>query len=91
MATNRWQGQTSIFLFGLGIGAGLGVLFATKSGEETCDDIAGAFKGGVDGLVTQGNKLRRRAQKAFEDAKENVREAAEAGGQAYHEAKTVTS
>jgi gas vesicle protein len=91
MAGNGWQRTTSAFLIGLGVGAGLGVLFAPKSGEETRDEIVGAVKEGVDGVIAQGNKVGRRAQKTLEDAKEHVKEAAEAGGQAYREAKTTSS
>jgi gas vesicle protein len=91
MAGNGWQRTTSAFLIGLGVGASLGVLFAPKSGEETRDEIVGAVKEGVDGVIAQGNKLGRRAQKTLEDAKEHVKEAAEAGGHAYREAKTTSS
>jgi gas vesicle protein len=91
MTRNGWQKTTSIFLIGLGVGAGLGVLFALKSGKETRDEIVGAVKDGADGVLAQGNKLGRFAQKTFEDAKEQVKEAAEAVGQAYREAKTTSS
>jgi gas vesicle protein len=91
MAGNGWQKYTSAFLIGLGVGAGLGVLLAPKSGKDTRDAIAGAVKDGVDGVVAQGNKLGRRAQETLEDAKEHVRDAAEAGGKAYREAKTASS
>ena len=91
MSGNQWQRTTSLFLIGLGVGAGLGVLFAPKSGEEIRGEIAGAVKDGVDGVVSRGNKLGRRAQESFEDAKEHVKGVVEAGGQAYREAKTTSS
>ena len=91
MSTNDWQRSASIFLFGLGVGAGLGVLFAPKPGEETRDDIAGAVRHGADGVIAQGTKVGRRAQRAYDDAKEHVKGAVEIGGQAYREAKGATS
>ena len=91
MNGNGWQKTTSVFLVGVGVGASLGILLAPKSGEETRDDIAAAVKDGVDGVVTQGNNLGRRAQKTIEDAKEHVKAAAEAGGQAFREAKATAS
>ena len=91
MDTNGWQKTASVFLFGLGVGAGLGVLLAPKSGQETRDKIADGVKTGVDELVAQGNKIGRRAQKTMEDAKDQVRAIAEADSQAYKEAKTSSS
>jgi gas vesicle protein len=91
MAANRWQTTTSVFFVGLGVGAALGILFAPKSGKETRDQIFGTVKEGVDAALAQGSKLGRRAQTTFEDAKEHVRDAAEAGERAYREAKTATS
>jgi gas vesicle protein len=91
MAGNGWQQTTAAFLIGVGVGAGLGVLFAPKSGEEIRDVIAGSVKDGVDAALAQANTLGRRAQKTLEDAKEQVKEAAAAGSQAYSRAKTASS
>ncbi len=91
MAGNGWQKTTSVFLIGLGMGAGLGVLLAPKSGEETRNDIVGGVKDGVDGLVAQGNKIGRRAQKTIDSAKEQISAVTEAGSQAYKEAKLSSS
>jgi gas vesicle protein len=91
MAANKWQRITSIFLIGVGVGATVGLLFAPQSGEETRDRITGAVLDGVDGVVAQGNKLGRRAQKAVENAKGHLREAAESAEQAFHEAKNSVS
>ena len=83
--------KLSYFCLGLGIGVAVGVLFAPKSGEETCDDIVGAVNDGVDGVIAQGKKIRRRAQETVKQAREHVREATEAGEQAYKEARTTSS
>jgi len=87
MTGNGWQKTASAFIFGLGVGAGLGVLFAPKSGDETRSDIAGSVKDGVDGVVAQGNKIGRRAQKSIENAKDQFNAVVDAGGAAYKEAK----
>lgn len=63
----------------LGLGAGLGVLFAPKSGEETRDEVVGAVKHGVDRVVAQADELGRRAQKDFEVANGHAKGAAEGG------------
>ncbi len=78
MAKNNWQKITSIFLIGVGVGATVGVLFAPSSGEETRDQISGAVNDGVEEIVSQGNRLGRRAQKTVESAKAHIRDAAEA-------------
>lgn len=91
MAGNSWQQTASVFLIGLGVGAGLGVLLAPKSGEETRDDIVGAVNDGVDGVIAQGKKIGRRAQETVKQAREHVREVTEAGEQAYKEARTTSS
>jgi gas vesicle protein len=91
MARNSWQQTTSVFLIGLGVGAGLALLFAPKSGEETRDEIEGAVNDGVDSVIAQGKKMGRRAQNTFEQAKARVKEVAEAGEQAYRETRATSS
>jgi len=91
MARFSWQQTGSAFLIGLGVGAGLALLFAPKSGQETRDQIAGAVNDGVDSVIAQGKKLGRRAQEAFEQTKTHVSDAAEAGQRAYREAKSASS
>jgi len=91
MSANNWQRITSIFLVGVGVGATVGLLLAPTSGEETRDQISGAVNDGVHEIVAQGNKLGRRAQKSVENARAHIREAAEAGEQAFREAKTAGS
>jgi gas vesicle protein len=91
LAANKWQRITPAFLIGVGLGAALGVLFAPRSGEETRDQISGSIKDGVDSIAAQGNKLSRRAQKTIENAKEHVRDVAEAGEHSFREAKAAVS
>ena len=64
MVASNWKTMTPVFLIGVGVGAAIGVLFAAKSGEETIeqisgavDDVSGAVRDGVDGIVTQGRKM----------------------------------
>jgi len=86
MADNNWQGTTAAFLIGLGFGAGIGILLAPKSGEETRNDIAGAVKDGTNQVIAQGKNLGRRSQETIENAKDRLQDAADAGTQAYREA-----
>jgi gas vesicle protein len=83
MASNSWKQGTAALLIGLGVGAGIALLFAPKSGKETRDDITGAVNDGVAGVVAQGKKMGRRAQDTLEQAQARVKEAAEAGERAY--------
>jgi gas vesicle protein len=89
MAAKSWQGTASGLLIGIGVGVGLGILLAPKSGKDTRDQIAGSVKDGLDGAIAKGQDLTRRAQKTLEDASERVTDAAEAGQQAYREAKST--
>jgi gas vesicle protein len=91
MSRNGWQRSTSAFFIGLGVGAGLALLLAPMSGEEIRDEIVGAVRDGVNDVLAQGSNLGRRVQRTFEDAQERVRNATEAGGHAYREAKTASS
>ena len=95
MDANRWNASTPIaFLIGMGIGAGLGLLFAPKSGQKTRRDIAKTVKKGMAGIADiadQGAELGadigHRAKETFENAKEQVQQAADAGGEAYKRVK----
>jgi gas vesicle protein len=91
LAANRWQRITPAFLIGVGLGAALGVLFAPRSGEETRDQISASIKDGVDSFAAQGNELSRRAKKTIENAKEHVRDVAEAGEHSFRKAKAAVS
>jgi gas vesicle protein len=91
MARNSWQQTASALLIGLGVGVGLALLFAPKSGEEMRDDVAGAVNDGLDSVIAQGKKLGRRAQDTFEQAQPRVKEVAEAGERAYRETRSTSS
>ena len=91
MAGKNWQGTASGVLIGIGVGVGIGILLAPKSGKDTRDQIAGSVKDGLDGAVAQGKNLARRAQRTLDDARERVKDAAEAGEQASRDAKTTAS
>jgi gas vesicle protein len=91
MSRNNWQGTASGVLIGLGVGVGLGILLAPKSGKQTRDQIVGTVKDGIDSAVAQGRDLTRRAQKAIDAASESVSDAADAGEQAYRQAKSIVS
>lgn len=86
---SKWTQPISAFAIGLGVGAALGVLFAPNSGEETRDFLLDNVNDGIDAAVSRGQKLARRAEKAVDNAKNIVRDATTAGGQAYDEAKRV--
>jgi len=86
---SKWTQPISSFAIGLGVGAALGVLFAPNSGEETRDFLLENVNDGIDAAVSRGQKLSRRAEKAVDNAKNIVRDATTAGGQAYDEAKRV--
>jgi hypothetical protein len=66
-----------VFLVGLGGGAGLGLRFAPKSGEQVRGNIADAVNRGVDGMMARGEKLGRRTQNTLEQARAHLREVAE--------------
>jgi gas vesicle protein len=91
MSGRKWQGTASGVLIGLGVGVGLGILLAPKSGKDTRDQIAGSVKDGVDGAIARGQQITRRAQRTIDGARELVKDAAEAGEQAYRDAKTTAS
>ena len=91
MAGRKWQGTASGVLIGLGVGVGLGILLAPKSGKDTRDQIASSVKDSLDGAIAKGQNLTRRAQQTLDDARERVKDAAEAGEQAYRDAKSIGS
>jgi len=91
MASNSRQQASAALLIGLGVGAGIALLFAPKSGKETREDIAGAVNDNVDSVVAQGKKMGRRAQAAFDQAQARVKDVAEAGDRAYRESRTASS
>jgi gas vesicle protein len=87
----KWTESISAFVFGLGVGAAFGVLFAPRSGEDTREYILESAKDGVDGAVAAGQKLIQRAQQGVDEAKGRMRQAKEVGEQAFREAKNSSS
>ena len=84
--------KLSYFLFGLGMGVAIGVLFAPKSGEETRDLLKSKATEGRDFLLRKGEEVRGsttefidRGREAFQQQKENLSAALEAGKQAYRQ------
>src|SRR5258708_39980417 len=73
------------FLFGLGIGVVLGILFAPQSGGETGDYIAEEAKDGLDQAAARGREWGERAQDFVTQGREQINQAAESGKQAYQE------
>jgi len=81
------------FLFGLGIGAAAGILFAPQSGDETREDLRHRAEEGREYLKRRGGELRVRAEQAMDRGREAVQgqreqlsSALEAGRRAYREA-----
>lgn len=91
MSARNWQGTTSGLLIGIGVGVAVGMLLAPKSGKDTRDQIVGTVKDGLDGAIAKGQKMTRRVQQSLDDVRERVRDAAEAGEQAYRDAKSIAS
>jgi gas vesicle protein len=86
MYRNRWPESISVFAVGVAVGAALGMLFAPRSGEETREHIADTARESLDGVVAQGQKWTRRAQRAASHAREQVEAAADAGERAFDNA-----
>jgi len=83
-------GQTiSALAVGIAIGAALGLLFAPSSGEDTRDYLLGTAREKLDTAVSQGQKWTRSARKAAASAKQTLSAAADAGEDAYNDARTA--
>jgi gas vesicle protein len=83
----------SSFLLGLGVGLGIGMLFAPKSGQETRDIIKNKAGEGSDFLKERSTDLKQTAaewvdkgREALGRQKENIADAMDAGRQAYRDA-----
>ena len=84
--------KLSYFLFGLGMGVAIGVLFAPKSGQETRDLLKSKAGEGREYLRRKSEEVRDgttefigRGREAFQQQKENLASALEAGKQAYRQ------
>jgi len=69
----------------------LGLLFAPQSGGETRDQIRSTAQDGVDELTDRGKTVVRRVRKNMADAKDFVNEVADAGENAFREARNATT
>jgi gas vesicle protein len=69
---NNTGRTTLMFLTGLGIGAGLAVLFAPQSGEETREWIADTAEQKIKGLRRMGRRSFRHLQDALAEGEEKV-------------------
>ncbi len=84
--------KLSYFLFGLGMGVAVGVLFAPKSGEETREMLKSKAGEGADYLRRRTEEARDsatdmigRGREALQSQKDNLAAALEAGRQAYRQ------
>lgn len=82
--------KISYFLVGLGVGTLLGILFAPKSGEETRQFLKDKSDEGREFAQRKARELRERAEEivergkeTFNDQKQQVSSAIEAGRRAY--------
>ena len=89
MSDFRFPNKFVGFAVGMGIGAALGILFAPRSGEETREFLADGARDAIDGAVTTGKTISRRAKRAVSDVAERVMDVANAGEEAYTRAKTA--
>jgi gas vesicle protein len=64
MGERRIGSSLAFLLVGMGIGAGLAILFAPKSGRETRKHIARRAEDGKDYVTAVGKELRRQAEGA---------------------------
>jgi len=88
--------KLSYFLFGLGMGVAVGVLFAPKSGQETRELLKSKANEGADYLRRRSEEVREsagdligRSREALHSQKENLSAALEAGRQAYRQSVTT--
>ena len=84
--------KVSYFLFGLGMGVAIGVLFAPKSGQETREALRSKAGEGREYLRRKGEEVKEsasdlvnRGREALQGQKENLSAALEAGKQAYRQ------
>lgn len=85
MRRTRFSEGMPIFAMGIAVGAGLAILFAPKSGEETREQIAGTVEEGIGRVAAKSQQWATQARDTADQIKERVRGATEAGRQAYEE------
>jgi gas vesicle protein len=80
------------FLFGLGVGAAAGILFAPKTGEETREELRLRAEEGREYLKRRSGEVRTQAEQAIDrgrgaihSQKEQLSAALDAGRRAYRE------
>ena len=84
--------KLSYFLFGLGLGVAVGVLFAPKSGEETREMLRGKANEGREYLRRRTEEVREsagdmisRGRDSLQQQRDNLAAALDAGKQAYRQ------
>jgi gas vesicle protein len=89
------RNEFSSFVVGLGVGVGIGMLFAPKSGQETRQIIKTKAEDGSDYIKQRGSELKDtaagwvdRGREGVGRQKETLSDAGEAGKQAYRDAVT---
>ena len=87
MARNHIPETILTFVVGIGVGAAAALLLAPKSGEELRDDIVEVVSDGGNQVRATGKDLKRRAQEVVDMASDQVRDALDAGDNAYNHAK----
>ena len=85
--------KLSYFLFGLGMGVAIGILFAPKSGQETRETLKSKAGEGREYLRRRGeevmdstSEMLSRGRGILQTQKEQLASALEAGKQAYRQA-----
>jgi gas vesicle protein len=80
------------FLFGLGVGAAAGILFAPRSGEETREELRHRAEEGREYIKRRGGELKVQAEEAYDRSRgkiqgqrEQLSAALDAGRRAYKE------
>jgi gas vesicle protein len=80
-------GTIFTFILGVSVGALAALFLAPKAGKELRADIAAGVSDGVDQVRGTSKNLRRKAQKSVALAQDHVKNAMQAGQDAYSQAK----
>ena len=87
------RNEFTSFLVGLGVGVGIGMLFAPNSGQETREMMKNKAGEGTEYLKQRGSELKDvttgwvdKSKEVVGRQKETVRDAVEAGQMAYRDA-----